>query len=57
MKSFLRDYYHLHLQGNDTVTQLSNTEFFKFLTFTFDERAKYGLNASYSKELSLYLKK
>lgn len=57
MQSFLRDYYHLHMQGNDTVTQLSNTEFFKFMTYTFDERAKYGLNASYSKELSLYLKK
>ena len=46
MIQFVRDYYHKFLQGNDTVTQLSNTDFFKFLTFTFDQRGKQTLTPS-----------
>ena len=38
MNQFMRDYYHKYLQGNDTATKLSNTDFFRFLISTFDKR-------------------
>ena len=41
MNNFMLDYYHMFLQGNDTVTQLSVTGFFNNLIFTLEERAKY----------------
>lgn len=46
MTHFMQDYYYLFLQGNDTVTQLSNTAFFSNLIFLLDERARRVLNSS-----------
>jgi hypothetical protein len=40
MSAFMALYYHRYLQGNDTVTRLSNTDLFKFITHTFDNRGK-----------------
>jgi len=36
----MSDYYYQFLQGNDTVTQLSNTDFFKYVITLFEQRAK-----------------
>lgn len=40
MKQFMADYYNLYLQGNDTVTQLSNNDLFKYTIINFDQKAK-----------------
>lgn len=40
MKKFMGDYYNLYLQGNDTVTQLSNNDLFKYTIVSLDEKAK-----------------
>ena len=48
----MQDYYFLYLQGNDTVTQLSNTDFFNRLVFLLDERAKQLLGVSSNPSLS-----
>ena len=51
----MQDYYFLYLQGNDTVTQLSNTDFFNRLVFLLDERAKQLLGVSSNPSLSQFL--
>lgn len=40
MTEFMRDYYYVFLQGNDTVTQLSVSDLYSHFIFTLEERAR-----------------
>ncbi len=40
MTQFMKDYYHLYLNGNDAVTKIATNDFWDHLIFTFDTRGK-----------------
>lgn len=50
LTKFMQDYNYQFLQGNDTVTQLSTNDFFNYLIFNLEERARQLLNDPKSSE-------